>query len=190
MAVGAAELGGKAGDPPRIHQRGIGRGQLVGENDRALRHARIGDVGLFDQVADEPRADDPDILDPRRQIRVAHRGEALRDLVDLDLDRALGVDPGPANPLVDAAHQARVRQHRHVCIEQVADLLGGGFGKVGGLGFELAQLFQRDRHRFGEAAAFGVDLGFGDMALMHRKLAAVADISRPDGDPRRHAEPC
>ena len=76
VAVGAAELGGKAGDPPRIHQRGIGRGQLVGEDDRALGHARIGDVGLFDQVADEPRADDPDILDPRRQIRVAHRGEA------------------------------------------------------------------------------------------------------------------
>ena len=66
MAVGAAELGGKAGDALRVHQRGVGRGQFVGDNDRTLGHARIGGVGFLDQIADQTGADDADILAPRR----------------------------------------------------------------------------------------------------------------------------
>ncbi len=85
----------KAGDALRVHQRGVGRGQLVGEDDRALGHARIGGIGLLDQVADQPRADDADVLGARREIGVAHRGKAAGDLVDLELDRALGVDALP-----------------------------------------------------------------------------------------------
>ena len=39
VALGAAELGGEAGDTLRIHQRGVGRGQLVGEDHRSLAQA-------------------------------------------------------------------------------------------------------------------------------------------------------
>ncbi len=127
MAVGAAGLCGKTGNALRVHQRGVGRGQLVGEDDGPLRHARIGSVGLFDQVADQPRADDADVLGPRREIRVAHRGKAAGDLVDLELDGALGIDALAADALAGTAHQARIRQHRDMRVEQVADLFGGGF---------------------------------------------------------------
>jgi hypothetical protein len=188
MAVGAAKLGGEAGDPPRVHQRGVGRGQLVSEDDRTLRHAGIGDIRFFDQVANEPRADDADVLDPRRQIGVAHRREAFGDLVDLDLDGALGVDPGAADALVDAAHQPRVRQHRHMRVEQVADFLGGGFRESGSFGLELAQLLQRNLDRLAKASALGLDFALGNVNLVNRKIPAVADVGRPDGDPRRHAD--
>ena len=189
MAFGAAELGGETGDALRVHQRGVGRGQLVGEDHRARGDAGKRHIGFFDQVADQPGADHADILDPRRQIGVAHRRKALGDLVDLDLDGALGIDPRPVDALADAAHQARIGQHRHMGVEQIADLLGGGFGQAGGFGLELAQLLQRHRHRLGEAVALGLDPGIGDVAFMDRKIAALADIGRSDGDPRRHSEP-
>ncbi len=188
MAVGAAGLGGETGDALRVHQRGVGRGQFVGEDDGTLGHARIGGVGLFDQVADQPRADDADVLGPRREIGVAHRGKAARDLVDFELDGALGVDALMADPLAGAAHQARVRQHRDMRVEQVADLLGGGFGEAGSLGLELAQLFERGVDRLGKAGALGLDLGLGDVALMDREVAALDQVSGADGDARRHAE--
>ena len=106
VARGAARLGGEAGDALRVHQRRISRGQLVGKDDRTLGDGRVGDIRFFDQVADQARADDADVLDPRGQIGVAHRGEALGDLVDLDLHGALGIDPRPADALADAAHEA------------------------------------------------------------------------------------
>jgi len=39
VAVGAAELGGEARDVLRIHQCGVGRGQLIGENYGTLPQA-------------------------------------------------------------------------------------------------------------------------------------------------------
>src|SRR3981189_336431 len=60
MAVAPAELGGETADPARIHQRGIGRGDLLGQDHRAAAQARIGDGWLLQQIANEPRADHPD----------------------------------------------------------------------------------------------------------------------------------
>src|ERR1700738_570577 len=73
-------------------------------------------------------------------------------------------------------------------VEQVADLFGGGFGQPRGFRLELAQLPQRDRDRLGEAAAFRLDLGLGEMALADWEIAALGDVSGSYGDPRRHAE--
>ena len=94
----------------------------------------------------------------------------------------------PGDALVDAADEARVRQHREMRVEQVADLLGRGAGQSRGFGLQLAQLLQRDRNGLGEAVALGFDLGLRDVALVHRKIAALADMGRADGDPRRDAE--
>ena len=188
VAFDAALFGSEAGDVLRIHQSGVSWAQLVGENDGTFSQTRISDVGLFDQVADESFANHPDVFDPRRQIGVAHRCEALGNLVDLDLDGTLGVDPGPCDALVDAAHEARIRQHREVRVEQVADLLGGGFGQPRGFRLELAQLAQGDRHRLGKPTAFGVDLGLREVALADREIAALGDMSGSDGDPGRHAQ--
>ena len=182
VALGAAGGRRKAGHALRVDQRGIGRGQLFGENDGAVRHGGIGDVGLLDQIADQPRADDPDVLDPRRQVGIAHRREALGDFVDLDLHRALGVDPGAGNALVDAADEARVRQHGKVGIEKVAHFLGGGAGQPRGFRLHLLKLFQRVRHGLGEAVSLGFDFALRDVVLSYRKIAALDDMSRADGN--------
>src|ERR1700752_1656884 len=105
-ALAAAEHGRETADALWIDQRHIGRRQLVGEDDGTCRHRRIGDVGLLDQIADEPRADDADVLDARRQVGVAHAGKALGNLVDLELHGSLGVDPRARDTPFEAADAA------------------------------------------------------------------------------------
>ena len=200
MAFGAAEDGGEPGDALRVHQRGVGRGQLLGEDDGALRHGRIGDVRLLDQIADEPRADDPDVLDPRRQIGIAHRGEALGDLVDLDLDRALGIDPR-------LARCAGRRRGRGASSTASRDARRAGSrplrrrirASAEALVFSLRSCLQRNRDRLGKTAALGFDLGLRDMALADRKarrprryrrgpMAIPGDTPRP-GNRRSARDP-
>ena len=41
VALGAAELGREAADAARVHQRGIGRRHLLGEDDRAAAQATL-----------------------------------------------------------------------------------------------------------------------------------------------------
>ncbi len=188
MAVGSAEFGGETADPARIHQGGVGRGDLLGEDHGAAAQRRIGDKRLFQQIADQPGADDADIVNARREIGILHRREGLADLLDLEFDRALGIDPGPGDALLDAADQARIGQHREMGIEQKADLLGGRSGQRRGTRFQLAQLLDRDGDRFGKAGPFVVDRRFGDPTLADRQFAAVADIGGTDRDPRRDTD--
>src|SRR5712675_1669079 len=73
-------------------------------------------------------------------------------------------------------------------IEQVADLLGRGFGQSRGFRLQLAQLFQRDSDRLGESRPFRFDFALWDVAFGNRKIAALADMSRANRDPRRYPE--
>jgi len=188
VAFGAPKDGGKSGDTLRVHQRSVRRGQFVGEDDGTLRHRRVGRVRLFDQIADEPGSDDPDVIDPGREIGIAHCRKSLSNLIDFELDRTLRIDARLGDAQIDAAHQTRVRQHRKVRIEKIADLLGGGFRQAGRLGLELAQLAQRNRDRLGKAAALPFDLGFREMPLADRDLPALGEMRGTDGDARRNPE--
>ena len=189
MALGPAIFGGEPSDPPGVHQGGVAGRDLLGEDDGAAAQPRIGDIGFLQEVANEPRADHPDVVDARRQIRIGHRREGLGDLLDLELDRALGVDAAAGDALVNAAHEARIGQHREMGIEDIADLVGSRSGERGGARLQLAQLLHRNRDGFAKAGALGFDRGFGDPALADRQLAAIADIGGPDRDPRRYADP-
>src|SRR5438552_19149114 len=92
MALGTAEDGGEPGDALRVLQRGDGRTQFLRENDGTDRYRRVCDIRLLAQISDEARTDDPDVLDPCREIGIAHGGEAFRDLIDLDLHSTFGID--------------------------------------------------------------------------------------------------
>jgi len=129
VAFRPAEHRGEAADALRVHRRRVGRGHLLGEDDGAVGKSGIGDMRPMQQVADHPGADDADILDARREIGVAHPGKGFADLVDLDLDGALGVDMHSGDALVDASYQTRIAQHREVGVEQKADLLGRRTGQ-------------------------------------------------------------
>jgi hypothetical protein len=162
VAFRAAEDRGETADPPWIHQRRIGRCDFLGENDRPVVERRIGDVRLLHEVADQPGSDDANILDPRREIGVAHLGEALGDRLDLEFDGALGVDLGIGDALVDAAHETRIRQHREMRVEQIANLVGGGTGQRGGARLQLAKLPLRIGDSVGEARSLGTDCSVGN----------------------------
>ena len=59
--------------------------------------------------------------------------EARRaDVIFSGPTRVLGVDPGSRDALVDAANETRIRQHRQMRVEQIADLLGRGSGQSRG----------------------------------------------------------
>ncbi len=146
------------------------------------------DVWFLQQIADQPRADHPDIVDARREIRILHRGERLADLLDLQLDRAFGIDPSFGDAPVHAADQARIRQHREVGVEHRADLVGRRSRQRHGPRLQLAQLFDRDRDRIGKAASLRFDLRFVEPAFVDRQFAAIADIGGADGDPGGDAD--
>ena len=107
----AAEHRGETGDAPRIHQRGIGRRKLFGEDHRTFRQILDRGVGRLGEIAHQARADDADIVDARRQISVAHLGKTLGDLGDLVHDGALSIDALGLDATLDAAHEARIREH-------------------------------------------------------------------------------
>src|SRR5260370_3168089 len=71
-------------------------------------------------------------------------------------------------------------------VEQVAHLLGGGFGQALRLALELAQLLDRDGDGRGEAGALLVDLLAADGIFRHRLIEMVADMGRTDGDAGRY----
>src|SRR4029077_6348429 len=104
------------------------------------------------------------------------------------LDRALGIDPRLGDAMVDAANETRIRQHRTVRIDQVADLLGGGFGQARRLDFELTQLAQRNCNRLGETATLELDLALREMALADRDIAPLSDVRGADGNAGRYRE--
>jgi len=185
VALGAAEHRRKSGDALRVHEGGVGGGQLLGKDDGALGQHGEGFERRLGQVADQPLADHPDIVEPGREIGIAHAGEALADPGDLGLDRPFGVAPLLGDALIDAAHQARVREHGEMRIEQVAHLLGGGFRQGLRLGLELAQLLHRGRDGGGKARVLGLALVGRDMILGNRGIEMVADMRRPDGDAGR-----
>ncbi len=140
--------------------------------------------GPFREIADEPHADDADIVEARREVIVAHGGKALADGGDLGLDRPFGVASLAGDTLVDAAHQPRVRQHREMGIEQVAHLLRGGRRQALRLAFKLAQLLDRDGEGRGEAGALLIHLRLGDDVFGHCLIEMIADMRRADGDAR------
>ena len=124
MALGAAKHGGETADLCRIHQRGIGGTEFLGDDNRAL-----GEVGKrlerhFHEGAQQPIADIAHILYPGRQIVVLHVGEGLGNPRQLVGHRRLGVDGVPGDAPVDPAHQARTAEHQGVSVEQVAEFLG------------------------------------------------------------------
>ncbi len=177
----------ESGDTARIHQRRIRRRQLLGQDHRTFGQALDRGVRRLRQVAHQPRADDADIIDPRRKIGIAHLGEARRDLRDLVHHRALGVDALALDPPLGAAHKARIAEHVEMRVEQIADFFLRRAGQGVGLGLELAQLLGRERDRRREALELGLDLifvevifGDGDVVIGHK--------NRTDRDAGRDAE--
>ena len=182
MALGPAEHRGEAGDPVGVHQRGIGRAQLLGDDHRAL-----GEVGeslerYCHERAQQAAADVADVLHPGREVFVLHLGEGLGDLGQLLGHRGLGVDGVVGDALVDAAHEARIGQHQGVRVEQVAELLGGAAGQGQGLASQLFDLFAGARHGVDEAFALGLDGARRDGVLGHLEGAWLDDVGRADGD--------
>ena len=147
--------------------------------DRGIR--RLG------EVAHQPRADDADIVDPRREIGIAHLGEALGNLRDLVHHRALGIDALALDPPLGAAHEARIAEHVEMRIEQIADFLLRRAGEVVGLGLQLAQLLGRERDRRGKALELGFDLILVEAIFGHGDIV-VGHEDRTDRDAGRDAE--
>ena len=113
----------------------------------------------------------------------------MPDLLDFQLDRAFGVDPVAGDALVHAADQPRIRQHRQMRVEHIADLVGGRARQRRRAGFQLAQLLGRDGDGLAEAGALVLDFTLLDAVLADRKLAAIADIGGANGDTGRNADP-
>ena len=116
-----------ASQPATVARRDVRICNQKGLHARAAGQARIGDIGLFEQIADQPSTNHSDVVDAGRQIGIRHRREGLPDLLDFQLDRAFGVDPVAGDALVHAADQPRIRQHRQMRVEDIADLVTGGF---------------------------------------------------------------
>ena len=108
--------------------------------------------------------------------------------MDLQLNRAFGVDPRLGHALMHAADQARIGQHREMGIEHEPDLVGRRSGQRHGACLQLAQLFDRGGDRIGKAAALMFDLGRVKPGFGNRQFAAIADIGGSDGDPRGDAD--
>ncbi len=187
VALGAAEHGGESGDAARIHQRGIGRRQLLGEDHRAFGQRLDRGVRRLGEIAHQARADDADIVDPRREIGIAHLGEARRDLRDLVHHRALGIDALGLDPPLGAAHEARIAEHVKMRVEQIADLFLRRARQGVGLGFQLAQLLGRERDGGGEALELGLDLVLVETVFGNGDIV-VGDEDRTDRDAGRDAE--
>ena len=88
-----------------IHQRGIGRRQLLGDDDAAFRQVREGLVGRLREIADQPVADLADVLGARGEIGIvelarssARPARSRRCTAASALTRLLG------DALFDAAH--------------------------------------------------------------------------------------
>ena len=188
VALGTAELRRHARHQARRHERRIGRAQLLGQDDAALGQLRECLVGRVGQAPHEALADLADILHPGGEVDVARPGEVLHDPGDFGLDGGFRVQTIIGDARVDAAHEARIAQHVHVGVEQVAELLGRRIGQDGGLLLELLELLPRAPKRIGEAQALGLPLTLGDVVFGHLEHAALAHMGRADGDAGRYAE--
>ena len=105
MPLGPALCCGEAADARRVHQRGIRRRDLLGDDDGAGRQAGECLITRPGQVVHEARARFAHVDDLAGEIGILHPCEGLRDLRELHLDRRLGVDARIPDADLDAAHE-------------------------------------------------------------------------------------
>ena len=179
---------GEAADALRVHERGIGRRDLLRDHDAAGVEGGEASVVPLHQLAHDAHPDLADLQCPRPQIGVIHGREVFGDRGDLGLDRGLGIDQVALDALAHAVQQARALDHLKMGLEQIAELLRRRAVQAAGLGLELAELARRFGHGHVEALVLGRDLAFGDDVLGNLNIAALADIGRPDRNAGRHGQ--
>src|SRR5262249_32674399 len=187
-ALGAADFRGEAADDLRIHQGGIGRRDVLGDDDATLRKAREGLVGCAREIADEAGAALADAGRAGGGGGVVELGEARRHLADLGAHGGLGVDALLGDPALDAAHDARAAEHLQAGVEQEAEFLGGGTVEVFRLVLELLELALRLGQGIGEPLLLGRYRILGDGVFGDVDVTGLDNMRRPDRDAGRDAE--
>ena len=178
MPLGPALRRGEAADARGVHQCGIGRRNLLGDDDGAGRHARERLIAGAGQVAHEARACLTHIVDFAGEIGILHPGKGLGDLRKLHLNRRLGVDARLPDAGLDAAHEPRAGEHQQVCIEQVSQLTRDLLRQRLGRGLQAMDLRHGKGDRFAEACDFRLHRVILDTVFGHVDEAALDHMRR------------
>ena len=178
-----AGLGAEIGDqtshaPPGEQHRSVGRGQVVGDDDRVLgRLLEVGRRGLPDQVLDDAIGYLVEVRPSLRQVPVVP--ELLADLPEGAAHRPLGVEQLVAHQRARTLQDGRVVRHHPVRVEDVP-LLALAQALA-----DRAQLLDAVADGLVQAGKLGGDLVGGDVVPRHTRAAAVEWMHLPDGDTGR-----
>ena len=189
MALRPAQGGRETGDPRRVHQRGVGRRDLLGDDDAVgVQRFEACQIALG-QPAHDPIADLSYVLRSRAQIGIVHFGEILGDRCDLGHDRRLGVTPILGDAGFDAADKTRGLQHLPVRIEQIAQLLGRRAVERKGLRLQLSNLTNGARHGLMKPLALLFETIFRHAVLGNVEITRFPQMGPTDGNTGRDTQP-
>ena len=182
VAGRAAEPGGQPDDPRRVQPRGVGGGQVVGEQHRRHVGARDARLPLAGQLRDDPVTDVAHVGDPLGH-EPAERGEHVHELLR-GLDRG-DRGGGPAvDPLLDRRQEPAVAGQAGRRGEHLGADPGRGRGP-------LRQAAGHDLGRGDEPLLLGGAGVLGDVRLRPRRAAAPPRTAgSPDRAPRRARRAC
>ena len=199
----ATVLGHESQHPLMLHQNGVGRGQIVGDDDASLQTAggQFGVVGVVQirrvlghQHALHPPHHMLHIVLAGAQIRVVHVLEYLDQQIPLDLQRPFGIALARANQLDRRLGESRVFQHQQMGVDKGGNLRRR---RRRNLDPHIAQLPPGYLQTIQKTLDFILDDGVGDGVLGDFRLVALQQVGSadriPPGNPdamqrKRHAE--
>ncbi len=118
VAGRATDVGDEGGHPAGASEhRRVGRGEVVGDDHRALRDLLLHVDHLAEQVPDDAVGDEVHVGPALAEVLVGDLVEEVLDLPGDASDRPLGVDLVGGDELVDLVDQHRVAQHQAVGLE-------------------------------------------------------------------------
>ena len=183
----SAVFGDKGQHPLMLHENGVSRGQIVGNDDAALKTtgSQFGVIGIVqigrilgDQDALHPAHHMLDIVLAGAQIGIVHLLEDLHQRIPLDLQRPLGVAAPRTNQFNRRLGEGGILQHQQVGVDKRRHIPRGRRRNAHA---DIAQLPAGDIQTAQKPLDFVLDNGFGNGVLGDFELITLQQIRPADG---------
>ena len=182
VAGGPADVGDEAGDVVVAEADGVGRRQVVGDDDGAQAVAALGwqAAGMAEQHLDQALDHLHDVGLALAQVGVLDFAELLDHVLHLLHQRPFGVAAAFGDQLARGLDQHRVGEHHQLQVDEGADLavrLAGGGDRL-----QADQFALHGGHRLVQAGGLLLQVARGDVVVVDLEQGVRDEMHVPDRD--------